>query len=166
MLKAFEQLEQQVKSSRNHEPHATHISKAKAASRLSIGSLMSSVNDPEIVLPVQLSIASPTFYEEVIVKEEDDNDIECDDADIEVTTTAKSVALDPAVDNIPADLPVDAWSRNAHALDPETDMANPMRALLADEVNFDISDMAKMINMETSFIPTVMDFFNVLHNFV
>lgn len=158
-------MEQQVKSSRNHEPHATHISKAKAVSRLSISSLMSSVNDPEFVLPVQLSIASHTFYE-VIVKEEDDNDVECVDADIEVTTTAKSVALNPAADNIPADSPVDAWRRNAHALDPETDMANPMRVLLADEVNFDISDMAKMINMETSFIPTVMDFFNVLHNFV
>lgn len=163
VLNTFEQLGRQVLSSKKKEPLATHTSKIKGADRVSIGSLLSAVNDAETVLPLQLSIASPGFYEEVIVKEEDDDEVEGEDEEED--------KAEPGPPSLAGDgksqLGKDEWDSVAlNALVPGESISSPMRLLLADEINFDISDMAEMVNMEMSFIPTVMDFFNVQHNFI
>ncbi|WPK26703.1 hypothetical protein PUMCH_004063 [Australozyma saopauloensis] len=169
VLNTFEKLQQQVRTSKTHEPNATHHSK-RVTDKCSIGSLLSAVGDAETVLPLQLSIASPGFYEDVIIKEEEDDEVEEEGADGNEgdavgLTNGTAVQVQSALPSAAED---DDWSTSKalSSLVSSSQMPSPMRMLSADEVNFDISDMAEMVNMELSFIPTVMDFFSVLHNFI
>lgn len=180
-LRTFEQLQQQVESSKDNEPLATHTLNRKNMDKLSIGSLLTAVNDAETVLPLQLSIASPGFYEEVIVKEEEDDEVECEspmepkakpgasNKALQKMSASSSIETIPGNDDSLAEQPSeDGWGAGSdlNNLVLGSGMTNSMKLLLADEVNFDISDMAEMVNLEMSFIPTVMDFFNVPHNFI
>lgn len=161
VLRTFEQLEQQVQTSKDNAPLATHTRKPKN-DKISIGLLLSAVNDAETFLPLQLSIASPGFYEEIIVKEEEDEAVEAEKP--EKPSQEQNTGEDDAFQS------VDAWSRGPElesiALGADIDDTNAMKLLLASEVNFDISDIAEMVNLEMSFIPTAMDFFNVPHQFI
>lgn len=182
VLRTFEQLQQQVETSKDNEPLATHRFERKNVDKLSIGSLLTAVNDAETVLPLQLSIASPGFYEEVFVKEEEDDEVEPEmpmepkekaetvgENSLQKMSASSSIEVIPVNDDSLAEQPTeDGWgtSSDLNNLVLGSEMANSMKLLLADEVNFDISDMAEMVNLEMSFIPTVMDFFNVPHNFI
>lgn len=181
----FQQPEKQVQISKTHEPHATHTMKCNYADKLSIGALLSAVNDAETALALQLTFASIGSHENIIVEDDDEDEIKNEEtADLPLGENKHMAdpigldsALDEVVDNINAvnieerELADELRLIDDQApflefnLETSSQSDNSMRLLLVEKVDFDISDMAEMVTLELNFIPTVMDLINMPHTF-
>lgn len=148
--------------------------------RLSINSLVSDVSDVETVLPPLLSITSPGFYDEVITKGESDEEDETESSD-EVPDTQihpeedlvnMKVLVPPLIRNfsMPSfvtkeDLAFRAQEIRDLTTNIDFELNGPIfssRESVSsnEDVNFDVGQLAELVTNETSFVPSIMDYFN------
>lgn len=152
--------------------------------RLSIDSLVTDPSDVESVLPPLLSITSPGFYDEVITKGESDEEEDEESGDELLDTTAgpeddlisMKTLVPPMMRNfsIPSFMTAeDLASRAQEIRNLATNVdfpfeQGPTATLLssrdsvtsADDVNFDVGQLAELVTDETSFMPSALDFWN------
>jgi len=149
--------------------------------RLSIHSLVTGATDVETVLPPLLSITSPGFYDEVITKNESDDDDEVSSDELLEgndhldSLVNMKVLVPPMIGNysMPAFATAEDLAYRAQEIrnmastgDIMNDAAVPgpyfssRDSITSDDIHFDIDHLAELVNNETSFVPSIMDFFN------
>lgn len=152
--------------------------------RLSINSLVTDASDVETVLPPLLSITSPGFYDEVITKEESDDEDEVESSDDvpdthlnpEEDLVNMKVLVPPLVRNfsMPSFVTKEDLAYRAQEirnLSTNFDLAGEQtqngpifssRESMSsnEDVNFDVGQLAELVTNETSFVPSIMDYFN------
>lgn len=169
-------------------PNTTTDDPVVKRERLSINALVSDPSDVESVLPLLLSITSPGFYDEVIDKdgsdEEDDVDEEEEESSDEFVArndpheaelVSDKVLIPPVLRNfsIPTFITAeDVVSRAQEYRNMATsveynEQGQPMPYFSSrdsvssnDDVNFDVGQFAEVVNNETSFVPSIIDFLN------
>ncbi|OBA19064.1 hypothetical protein METBIDRAFT_47389 [Metschnikowia bicuspidata var. bicuspidata NRRL YB-4993] len=124
---------------------------------ISIKSLVRDVGDAECVLPSLLSITSPGFYDDVMQKEESDAE---DDQSKELSaqeTTSASPAPELNISQTPVTIPEYDY-QNAEYNDHIDESTGSVS--IADDLNFDVAQLAEMVSSDANFIPNVMDYFS------
>lgn len=149
--------------------------------KLSIHSLVDDAPDSVKLLPTLLSITSPGYYDESIKSSEDEDD----DADLsnpkdyESEMHVHNKMLEPPMFRhsmfllTPSDILTaqdlanraqevrDLFNSNAFEDNGRSNVSPGQAGSVgSEEVNFDVGQMAELVSTETSFVPSIMDFFN------
>lgn len=156
-------------------------------SKLSIDSLVTDVTDAESVLPSLPSITSPGYYDDVIKKEESDDEVASEEAGAEQRGEYNGEIAQNGIERDLASSMAAHTNHLPHSLQPfdslslgdigfefpdklhvfgdsgpfqEESQSTKGSISSTDDVNFDVAHLAEVVNTEANFIPNVMDFFN------
>lgn len=171
MAKEFDEPKVRRRHSKNPDNSAAN------RDRVSVHSLVESPSDVESVLPPMLSITSPGFYDEVIKKEDSDEEEEEEElsksANHDIVNTKMLVppmmrsfmTMEPSSIITTDDLAFRAQEVRALVnANAENSIYNQPSgsagSVSSEDVNFDVGQLAELVNTETSFVPSIMDFFN------
>ena len=162
-------LKTRSRESTSDEPRTNPKSHTFRDQKISIQSLVSDVADAESVLPSLLSITSPGFYDDVFEKSgsEDDHAVqklpshESGQSHEANTRTTQTDFLASTTSN--EDCNTSALSKTPQVyFESKKDVSSGSTTddtSIADDINFDVAQLAEMVSSDANFIPNVIDYF-------